>query len=128
MWWDDEQLAKFEDDLFHPTIRFVLFPDGGNDQKEHLPYLKSKPELSEFERLTSNRLQQVKVRHMKNVKLPTIIEKHPILYYTYDYGEDWTHELAFEGVVENCPNPYLAVTEWGGETPHEEYREASKGV
>ncbi|WP_285222514.1 plasmid pRiA4b ORF-3 family protein [Exiguobacterium sp. s196] len=152
MWWDDEHLAKFEDDLREPTFRFVLFPDEVYDHKEHLAYLKSKSELSEFERLMLSRLQRVKVRHMKNVKLPTIIEKHPVLYYTYDYGEDWTHELSFEGVIEDYPNPYPTVTEWVGETPHEgvggwegnqmirdiladpthpeheEYKEASKGV
>lgn len=152
MWWDDSHLAKFEDDLRKPTLRFVLNPEEVYEHKSRLAHLKEQSKLSDFERGLLERFKQVTVRDMKNVKLPSVIESHQTLYYTYDYGEEWQHQLTLEQVVDNYPYPYPMVTEWEGETPfedvggmagnqmiqdilndtshpqHEEYVEASKDV
>lgn len=120
MWWDDAHLAKFEDDLRKPTFRFVLFSEEVLDHKAQLAFYKSKSELSEFEKGIYELYKHVSVRDMKNVKLPTVIESHPTLYYTYDYGDDWRHELTLEKVIDDYPLPYPTVTEWEGETPFED--------
>lgn len=64
--------------------------------------------------------RQLSIRQMKNVKLPAVIESNPTLYYTYDYGDDWRHELTLEKVIDDYPYPYPMVTEWEGETPFED--------
>ncbi|TCI75843.1 plasmid pRiA4b ORF-3 family protein [Exiguobacterium sp. SH0S1] len=120
MWWEDSHLAKFEDDLRNPTFRFVLNPEEVYEHKDRLAYLKAQSKLSEFETNLLERFKQVTVRDMKNVKLPSIIESHQTLYYTYDYGDDWQHELILEKVIADYPHPHPMVTEWEGETPFED--------
>lgn len=121
MWWEDSHLAKFEDDLRNPTFRFVLFSEEVLEHKAQLAFYKSKSELNEHETSLFKIYKQVTVRDMKNVKLPSIIESNQTLYYTYDYGDDWQHELILEKVIADYPHPHPLVTEWEGETPFENF-------
>lgn len=120
MLWDDSHLAKFENDLRKPTFRFVLSSDEVEEYKARLAYFKSKPQLEAFEQQIYEMYRQLSIRQMKNVKLPAVIESNPTLYYTYDYGDDWRHELTLEKVIDDYPYPYPMVTEWEGETPFED--------
>lgn len=120
MWWDDSHLAKFEDHLRKPTFRFVLSSEEIEEHKARLAYFKSKPQLQAFEQQIYEMYRQLSIRNMKNVKLPAVIESYPTFYYTYDYGDDWRHELTLEKIIDDFPHPYPMVTEWEGETPLED--------
>lgn len=54
------------------------------------------------------------------IKLSEYLRSHQFLIYTYDFGDDWKHEIEVEKTIENYNKPYPICLEGQGNTPPED--------
>ena len=59
-------------------------------------------------------------RLSSKVKIDRYLEKYGRALYTYDFGDDWEHDVILEEIVEDYPHPYPQCLEWAGACPPED--------
>ncbi|MBE1553195.1 plasmid pRiA4b ORF-3 family protein [Sporosarcina limicola] len=63
---------------------------------------------------------EVDMKHEKGVKLSEYIPACEKLTYTYDFGDDWNHDIEVESIMEDYDSNYPVCLEGEGNTPPED--------
>jgi len=63
---------------------------------------------------------EVDMKHEKGVKLSEYIPACEKMTYTYDFGDDWNHDIEVESMIENYEANYPVCLEGEGNTPPED--------
>lgn len=59
-------------------------------------------------------------RLSSKVKIDKYMEKHGRAVYTYDFGDNWEHDIILEEVVDDYPFGYPQCIDWSGACPPED--------
>jgi len=110
--WQDQHLHEFS---FYGEEKSGAFSNPKEDLVEKRPVLAL---VCTDEAFVYPRKYEMKLE--TGIKLAEYLPAHSYLTYTYDFGDDWIHEVEVEKTIEEYDAPYPVCLEGEGNTPPED--------
>lgn len=115
MGWQDYHLHEFSFEGYRETFTCC------EEQVDEYKYFLANPRVEDPEQQKwIDRILERPCRLSSKVKIDRYLEKYGRALYTYDFGDNWEHDVILENIVEDYPHPYPQCLEWAGACPPED--------
>lgn len=116
-----EEYHLYEFDIAEENLRITNDEEAIEDSQMMKAKLKGKSLdkiMDPFGELARHLKQTVK--NSKSLKIDAFLEKYKQLQYTYDFGDNWQHQIILEAVFEDYPFGYPVLLDGEGDCPPED--------